>query len=163
MMNQQLGSEEYLVPHHWFHWWWLTHKKEEPANTHVTTHQLLGGEKREEALSRVGSGSTLWVPEFSEKSFELIYIAWATSPIHVYSSKTGPEPFHKFRLQSHRPTDPLCGFSSHTCTQQFSWGRAAKLATDVEEGELQSWHASFLAHSASFFCPPKVCFFPTSQ
>jgi hypothetical protein len=75
MMNQQLGSEEYLVPHHWFHWWWLTHKKEEPANTHVTTHQLLGGEKREEALSRVGSGSTLWVPEFSEKSFELIYIA----------------------------------------------------------------------------------------
>jgi hypothetical protein len=71
MMNQQLGSEEYAVPHHWFHWWWLTHKKEEPANTDVKTHQLLGGEKREEALSRVGSGSTLWVPEFSQKSFEL--------------------------------------------------------------------------------------------
>ncbi len=70
-MNQQLGSEEYPVLHHWFHWWWLTHKKEEPASTNVKTHQLLGGEKRDEALSWVGSGSTLWVPDCLQKSFEL--------------------------------------------------------------------------------------------
>ncbi len=103
---------------------------EEPANTHVKTHQLLGGEKREEALLRIGRGSTLWVPEFhkrasnsgSSSSCQAIYIAWANSPRHVYSSKTGPELFDKFRLQSHRPTDPLCGFTSHTCTQQVSWG-----------------------------------------
>jgi hypothetical protein len=44
---------------------------EEPANTDVKTHQLLGGEKREEALLRIGRGSTLWVLEFSQKSFEL--------------------------------------------------------------------------------------------
>jgi hypothetical protein len=32
---------------------------------------LLGGEKRDEALSWVGSGSTLWVPDCLQKSFEL--------------------------------------------------------------------------------------------
>jgi len=43
-----------------------------------------------------------------------------------------------FTSSDFKATGPQIPFSSHTCTQQFSWGRAAKLATDVDEGELQS-------------------------